>query len=161
MSKAQFYHTHARTRANGIPKMTTSPCVCVCVFFLLPSLNRRCTLLKPQSFIYRTNAAGEWDPKITTPPGLYIFAVAYARLVTAAEGLVGLSLGLEHCSAQVLRQVNWLFSLGTLAVMRSIFLRRMVRKRVSLFVFFGGGGGRGLSSWRGGGRGDVLWLVRK
>ncbi|CAN0542367.1 unnamed protein product, partial [Laminaria digitata] len=69
---------------------------------------------------------GEWDPKITTPPGLYVFAVAYTRLVTAAEGILGLNFGLQHCSAEILRQVNWVFSLGTLAVMRSMFLRRMV-----------------------------------
>ena len=67
-----------------------------------------------------------------------MFAVAYARLVTAAEGLLGLGFGPQHCSAEVLRQANWLFSLGTLAVMRSMFLRRMVSRR-----FGEGRGGEG------------------
>ncbi|CAN0525123.1 unnamed protein product, partial [Ectocarpus sp. 12 AP-2014] len=37
----------------------------------------------PQAQAYCQGDYGRWDPKITTPPGLYAFAVAYARLVTA------------------------------------------------------------------------------
>lgn len=78
-----------------------------------------------------------WDPKITTPPGLYVFALAYARLVSYAKEVLPLlwveltrADGAVHepCTAGVLRQVNWGFSLGTLAVMRALLARHMVRK---------------------------------
>lgn len=81
------------------------------------------------------NIAGYWNPKITTPPGLYLFAVAYSQLVDSAKaalavfGLVATrsSVANEHCAAELLRQVNWVFSLGTLVVMRTLLSRRMVR----------------------------------
>ncbi|CAN0426639.1 unnamed protein product, partial [Hapterophycus canaliculatus] len=87
-----------------------------------------------------TVETGRWDPKITTPPGLYVFALAYARLVASAKEMLPLlesaatrADGLqERCAAGVLRQVNWGFSLGTLAVMRALLARRMVRRYESV-----------------------------
>lgn len=74
--------------------------------------------------------AGHWDPKITTPPGLYLFAVAYSWLVSSAKAMLAVatrsSVARERCAAGVLRQVNWVFSLGTLVVMRALLSRRMV-----------------------------------
>lgn len=85
------------------------------------------------------NIAGHWDPKITTPPGLYLFAAAYSQLVGSTKAVLAV-LGLVttpsdvaegSCAAELLRQVNWAFSLGTLVVMRALLSRRMVRERAS------------------------------
>ncbi|CAM9136447.1 unnamed protein product [Pylaiella littoralis] len=100
----------------------------------------------PQTQAYCRGEYGRWDPKITTPPGLYVFAVAFARLVSVAKEVLAVA-GLttmtttttttttttvagigkieEECAVGVLRQVNWGFSLGTLLVMRALLLRRM------------------------------------
>lgn len=87
----------------------------------------------------RCRKSGRWDPKITTPPGLYAFAVAYAQLASRAKAAllpslwpaaatpVGAYPEERWCGAGVLRQANWCFSLGTLAVMRALLARRMVR----------------------------------
>ncbi|CBN77379.1 Alpha-1,2-glucosyltransferase ALG10-A, family GT59 [Ectocarpus siliculosus] len=93
----------------------------------------------PQAQAYCQGDYGTWDPKITTPPGLYAFAVAYAGLLTAlreallllqgtataSSRVAGLFISQEQCVAAVLRQANWGLSLGALAVMRSLFVRRM------------------------------------
>ncbi|CAN0485688.1 unnamed protein product, partial [Ectocarpus sp. 12 AP-2014] len=93
----------------------------------------------PQAQAYCQGDYGRWDPKITTPQGLYAFAVAYARLVTAlreaflllqgtataSSRVTDLFISQEQCAAKVLRQANWGLSLGTLAVMSSFLVRRM------------------------------------
>ena len=95
--------------------------------------------------------AGRWDPKITTPPGLYALAVVYARLVTAlkeafllvqgtataSSRVAGPFISQEQCAAAVLRQVNWVFALGTVVVMRALLSRRMVSKDSAMTVFCG------------------------
>ncbi|CAM9395326.1 unnamed protein product, partial [Discosporangium mesarthrocarpum] len=83
--------------------------------------------------------AGHWDAKITTLPGLYLCAVVYAWIIYllryagsiflgSIPGDFGFGweddLGLP-CSPGVLRQVNWLFSLGLLTVMKALLQRRM------------------------------------
>ena len=84
-------------------------------------------------FVSDPPLSGLWDPKITTPPGLYVFGVACARLVAFVASVFftpGSWLGGQECEAAVLRIVNWGFSIGTLCVMRAILARRMVgRKR--------------------------------
>ncbi|KAK8050936.1 Dol-P-Glc:Glc(2)Man(9)GlcNAc(2)-PP-Dol alpha-1-2-glucosyltransferase [Apiospora rasikravindrae] len=45
--------------------------------------------------VYCQGKYSQWDDKITTPPGLYLAAIAWARLVGKAD-----------CSAQTLRQFN-------------------------------------------------------
>ncbi|KAJ2821831.1 glucosyltransferase, partial [Coemansia erecta] len=52
----------------------------------------------PQAQRYCKGAFGEWDPKLTTPPGLYV-----ASLVLRAWGA---------CTLQRLRLVNWALGLG-------------------------------------------------
>eukprot|EP00903_Cladosiphon_okamuranus_P013487 g12562.t1 len=87
----------------------------------------------PQAQAYCNGDFGHWDPKITTPPGLYLSAVAYSRIVRSAKAMLqGLgwatarsSIAKERCVVGVLRHVNWVFSLGTLMVMRALLSRRM------------------------------------
>ncbi|CAM9531350.1 unnamed protein product [Scytosiphon promiscuus] len=92
----------------------------------------------PQAQAYCRGEFDSWDPKITTPPGLYVFALAYARLAAfAQEALPPLFWAAtsradgahEWCPAGSLRQVNWAFSLGTLAVMRALLARRMAPRK--------------------------------
>ncbi|KAK8127326.1 glycosyltransferase family 59 protein [Apiospora sp. TS-2023a] len=49
----------------------------------------------PQTQVYCQGRYSQWDDKITTPPGLYLGAIAWSRLV-----------GKTDCSAQTLRQFN-------------------------------------------------------
>ncbi|KAK6828399.1 Dol-P-Glc:Glc(2)Man(9)GlcNAc(2)-PP-Dol alpha-1-2-glucosyltransferase [Apiospora arundinis] len=49
----------------------------------------------PQTQVYCQGRYSKWDDKITTPPGLYLAAIAWARFV-----------GKTDCSAQTLRQFN-------------------------------------------------------
>ncbi|KAK8118416.1 DIE2/ALG10 family-domain-containing protein [Apiospora kogelbergensis] len=49
----------------------------------------------PQTQVYCQGRYSQWDDKITTPPGLYLAAIAWARFV-----------GKTDCSAQTLRQFN-------------------------------------------------------
>ncbi|KAK7957221.1 DIE2/ALG10 family protein [Apiospora aurea] len=49
----------------------------------------------PQTQVYCQGKYFQWDDKITTPPGLYLAAIAWARLV-----------GKTDCSARTLRQFN-------------------------------------------------------
>ncbi|CAM9441407.1 unnamed protein product, partial [Choristocarpus tenellus] len=78
--------------------------------------------------------SGRWDPKITTLPGLYIIAVMYVRVASLIGSIGGLMPwavgggdldGHSACTTGALRQVNWLFSLGTLVVMQALLRRRM------------------------------------
>lgn len=80
-----------------------------------------------------TANVGHWDPKITTLPGLYVFAVAYDRLVSSGEKLLAAigaigetAVSWQECGETRLRQVNWAFSLGTLYLMGALLGRHMV-----------------------------------
>ncbi|RLN75715.1 hypothetical protein BBJ28_00001800 [Nothophytophthora sp. Chile5] len=62
----------------------------------------------------------EWDPKITTFPGVYLVATLYAH----GAALVGWGEDATFCSLPVLRSVNVLFALGN--VVLCVLLRRHV-----------------------------------
>jgi alpha-1,2-glucosyltransferase len=49
----------------------------------------------PQTFQYCRGNFRQWDPKITTPPGLYVFGFAWAKLLN------------QDCNVGVLRSVNF------------------------------------------------------
>lgn len=91
-----------------------------------------CSLIASLNHLLTTHV-GHWDPKITTLPGLYAFAVAYDRLVSSSEkllsafGAIGETDGSwQGCGERRLRQVNWAFSLGTLYLIGALLGRHMV-----------------------------------
>ncbi|KAG7391229.1 glucosyltransferase [Phytophthora pseudosyringae] len=71
----------------------------------------------PQAQKYCEGRFDEWDPKITTFPGLYLASTLYAKAAAS------LHLG-AFCSVSVLRSVNVLFALGN--VVLCVLLRRHV-----------------------------------
>ncbi|XP_795309.3 putative Dol-P-Glc:Glc(2)Man(9)GlcNAc(2)-PP-Dol alpha-1,2-glucosyltransferase [Strongylocentrotus purpuratus] len=66
----------------------------------------------PQAQKYCNGSFGEWDPKITTLPGLYLASVGLLKPVAA---LLESSLT-EICTVTVLRSLNVLFAVGCLFV---------------------------------------------
>lgn len=119
----------------------------------------------PMTQAYCRADYARWDPKVTTPPGLYVFAVAYARGISAilhpvytllpggpladnsgpAAAAAGCNGGERDdmaggtawwCGQAVLRQTNWLFSLGTLWVMRTLLVRRMSPRKALAHAIF-------------------------
>ncbi|EGZ27833.1 hypothetical protein PHYSODRAFT_477641 [Phytophthora sojae] len=71
----------------------------------------------PQAQKYCEGRYDEWDPKITTFPGLYLASTLYAKVAAT------LGFG-EFCSVSVLRSVNVLFALGN--VVLCVLLRRHI-----------------------------------
>ncbi|ETI44144.1 hypothetical protein, variant 3 [Phytophthora nicotianae P1569] len=71
----------------------------------------------PQAQKYCEGRFDEWDPKITTFPGLYLASTLYAKAAFT------LNVG-DFCSVAVLRSVNLLFALGN--VVLCVLLRRHV-----------------------------------
>ncbi|RLN44325.1 hypothetical protein BBJ29_009698 [Phytophthora kernoviae] len=71
----------------------------------------------PQTQKYCNGHFDEWDPKITTFPGLYLISTLYSRAITS------LSSG-EFCSLPVLRSMNVLSTLGNAVL--CVLLRRHV-----------------------------------
>lgn len=66
-------------------------------------------------------AAGTWDPKITTFPGVYIAAVLHVGAVAAMCALGGASF--EWCSLEQLRFVNATMAVGCFATLLLIMHR--------------------------------------
>lgn len=73
----------------------------------------------PQAQKYCKHNFFEWDPKITTLPGLYIFSLAI--LEPLAYGLKKSILVL--CSPFCLRATNILFLLGNVGILRQLLLK--------------------------------------
>ncbi|KAG2831655.1 hypothetical protein PC129_g5907 [Phytophthora cactorum] len=71
----------------------------------------------PQAQKYCEGRFDEWDPKITTFPGLYLVSTLYFKAAST------LNVG-DFCSVAVLRSVNVLFALGN--VVLCVLLRRHV-----------------------------------
>ncbi|KAL3673879.1 hypothetical protein V7S43_001566 [Phytophthora oleae] len=71
----------------------------------------------PQAHKYCQGRLHEWDPKITTFPGLYMVSTLYVKAISA------LNVG-EFCSVAVLRSINVLFAVGN--VVLCVLLRRHV-----------------------------------
>eukprot|EP00644_Phytophthora_capsici_P005875 jgi/Phyca11/13101/fgenesh1_pg.PHYCAscaffold_2_\ len=71
----------------------------------------------PQAQKYCQGHFHEWDPKITTFPGLYLISTVYAKAVLT------LNVG-EFCSVAVLRSINVLFAVGN--VVLCVLLRRHI-----------------------------------
>lgn len=68
-------------------------------------------------------ASSQWDPKITTLPGLYLFSIGIIRpLIWATDGVVE-----DLCSVLNLRLVNSIFCAGNLFLLYSIV--RILRRR--------------------------------
>jgi hypothetical protein len=78
--------------------------LCVGFFVALVTL-----LLCSTDPVLRLTCTADWDPKITTFPGVYIAGVALAHLTK----LVGWTTDVTFCSMDVLRFVNVLFAAGT------------------------------------------------
>lgn len=64
----------------------------------------------------------EWDPKITTFPGLYIITAFWGRGVHSVTAFMGLSTPL--CDVTVLRWINFALGMACLPVMMSIARRQ-------------------------------------
>jgi DIE2/ALG10 family len=64
-----------------------------------------------QTAKYCQGRFGEWDPKITTFPGLYLVALPYVQLLLLGSRAIGLPLVSLHslCQAGPLRSINVLF----------------------------------------------------
>lgn len=67
----------------------------------------------PQTQLYCEGRWREWDPKITTFPGLYLFGALVGRLEHALQRLAGSSAP-QLCSTTALRSVNLLFGAACL-----------------------------------------------
>ncbi|OAD74167.1 glycosyltransferase family 59 protein [Phycomyces blakesleeanus NRRL 1555(-)] len=66
----------------------------------------------PQAQRYCMGDYASWDPKLTTPPGLYIISRGFSILSTAV--------GVDGCTPSALRMTNIFFSLGLLFVIDSL-----------------------------------------
>ncbi|XP_068611453.1 dol-P-Glc:Glc(2)Man(9)GlcNAc(2)-PP-Dol alpha-1,2-glucosyltransferase [Brachionichthys hirsutus] len=64
----------------------------------------------PQAQKYCSGKFNEWDPMITTPPGLYLISVGLIKPVAWLAGLTGAVV----CSTAMLRFINLLFNSGNL-----------------------------------------------
>ncbi|KAL2916541.1 glucosyltransferase [Polyrhizophydium stewartii] len=82
----------------------------------------------PMAQKYCQGRFDEWDPKITTPPGLYLVAAALLSSLRSAGHAAGLALGADSavlatleaagaCSTANLRAINAGFGIGTLVLM--------------------------------------------
>eukprot|EP00873_Tetraselmis_striata_P023669 jgi/Tetstr1/443933/TSEL_031885.t1 len=69
----------------------------------------------PQAQRYCAGDFASWDPKITTPPGLYLASLPYAGALDAAARLAGVEASL--CSTLALRSFNATVALLCLAVL--------------------------------------------
>lgn len=88
------------------------------------------------------HATGTWDPKITTPPGLYLVGTAVLWAVGKAQALLHGDASPAAAAAicapgqpilPYLRPINAAFNLGTfLLVYRLMYRTRKVRGRVRL-----------------------------
>ncbi|KAI9019058.1 alpha-2-glucosyltransferase Alg10 [Hyaloraphidium curvatum] len=81
----------------------------------------------PQAQRYCRGDFMTWDPKLTTPPGLYVFPAALLYGIRVVSDVLPMLRGLSDpavlCSVAGLRTWNILFALGTLKVLRLILLR--------------------------------------
>ncbi|KAL0073705.1 glycosyltransferase family 59 protein [Phycomyces blakesleeanus] len=66
----------------------------------------------PQAQRYCMGDYASWDPKLTTPPGLYIISRGFSILSAAV--------GVDGCTPSALRMTNIFFSLGLLFVIDSL-----------------------------------------
>lgn len=73
----------------------------------------------PQTQRYCEGQLTTWDPKITTLPGLYLFAAG------------ALSTTRLSCSPQALRLMNVLFGMGSVALLQRLLSRRMSDEKAS------------------------------
>ncbi|KAJ1864207.1 glucosyltransferase [Coemansia sp. RSA 2703] len=62
----------------------------------------------PQAQQYCQGRFADWDPKLTTPPGLYLVSTAMHAALTALQNLWGID---SSCTVAFLRTTNWLASL--------------------------------------------------
>ena len=73
----------------------------------------------------------QWDPMITTLPGLYLASVGLLRPITELM-LVDMS---EVCTTTVLRSTNILFAVGNLYMLYALIVR--LHKHDKVGKFFG------------------------
>ncbi|XP_033647882.1 putative Dol-P-Glc:Glc(2)Man(9)GlcNAc(2)-PP-Dol alpha-1,2-glucosyltransferase isoform X1 [Asterias rubens] len=73
----------------------------------------------PQAKKYCNGSFNEWDPMITTLPGLYLASVGLLRPITELM-LVDMS---EVCTTTVLRSTNVLFAVGNLYMLYALIVR--------------------------------------
>lgn len=81
----------------------------------------------PQTQKYCEGRFNEWDPKITTFPGLYMASSALSALL---ELLFGAAV-VAPCSVTFLRAVNVLFGAGTLLLLYKLLRRQMGPKKAA------------------------------
>lgn len=73
----------------------------------------------------------QWDPMITTLPGLYLASVGLIRPVVWLADLKGIVV----CSTAMLRFINLLFNSGNLYIIYLIICRLHIKDKVSDFFF--------------------------
>ncbi|KAG8439899.1 hypothetical protein GDO86_005892 [Hymenochirus boettgeri] len=83
----------------------------------------------PQAQLYCQGHFNQWDPMITTLPGLYLLSVG---MVKPAAWLFGWNENVV-CSNGMLRFINLLFSLGSLYMLYSIISKIHYKNKVSSF----------------------------
>ncbi|CAM9337174.1 unnamed protein product [Phaeothamnion confervicola] len=79
----------------------------------------------PQAQRYCEGQWSAYGPKITTPPGLYVAAVAYTKVVERVGAIAGRSNSHDACTIAVLRSLNWWLAAGLIATMAQILNRSM------------------------------------
>lgn len=70
----------------------------------------------------------QWDPMITTPPGLYLVSVGVIKPVVWLADLTGDVV----CSTAMLRFINLLFNCGNLYLIYLLLCKLHLREKVSL-----------------------------
>lgn len=68
----------------------------------------------------------QWDPMITTPPGLYLLTVGFIKPVVWLSGLTGS----VACSTAMLRFINLLFNCGNLYLLYLLTCKLHPREKV-------------------------------
>lgn len=82
----------------------------------------------PQTQQYCRGKYQDWDPKITTFPGLYLLAAPYAKAVALLQSTLSLKgVVQEPCSTGILRSFNVLMAAAFFAVVQQLYRRLHLR----------------------------------
>lgn len=75
----------------------------------------------PQTARYCKGKFTEWDPKITTFPGLYLLGAPYGLAVQFLQGLLRLAPRDTVCSTTILRSLNALLAAAFFGVFAALY----------------------------------------
>jgi alpha-1,2-glucosyltransferase len=95
---------------------------------LLPCATQDEIFHAPQTQKYCQGRLSEWDPKITTFPGLYLLAAPYAVAVNWMQRVLLPSSPETACTIAVLRSINILFAAMFFAVFQLLYRKLQPHK---------------------------------